>query len=76
MRKVLKWIGIFFGGLIGLLLTAIFVTFSSNSRIDKTYDIQPEEVAIHNNDGALALANTSLKLAALTATAPICPEER
>ena len=55
MRKVLKWIGIILGGLIGLLLlAAVFVTISSSSRVDKTYDIQPEEVAIHNNDEILA----------------------
>lgn len=55
MRKVLKWIGIILGGLIGLLLlAAIFVTFSSNSRINKTYDIPPDGVTVHNNDEVLA----------------------
>ena len=55
MRKVLKWIGIFLGGLIGLLLlAAIFVIISSNSRVNKTYDIQPTNFAIHNNDETLA----------------------
>ena len=55
MRKVLKWIGIFLGGLIGLLLlAAVFVTFSSSSRVNKTYDIQSADIAVHNNDETLA----------------------
>ena len=55
MRKVLKWIGIILGGLIGLLLlAAIFVTFSSNSRVNKTYNIPPDGVTVHNNNEVLA----------------------
>jgi mono/diheme cytochrome c family protein len=55
MRKVLKWIGIFLGGLIGLLLlAAVFVTISSNARLNKTYDIPPDNVTVHNNDEVLA----------------------
>ena len=55
MRKVLKWIGILLGGLIGLLLlAAVFVTISSNSRVNKTYDIQPAEIIVENNPETLA----------------------
>lgn len=55
MGKVLKWMAIIFGGLIGLLLiVAAFVTFSSNSRVNKRYDIPPSNVAVHNNDEILA----------------------
>jgi mono/diheme cytochrome c family protein len=55
MRKVLKWIGILLGGLIGLLLlAAVFVTISSSSRLNKIYDIPPDDVTVHNNDETLA----------------------
>ena len=48
-------IGIILGGLFGLLLlTAVFVAVSSSSRVNKSYDIPPDIVAVHNNDDVLA----------------------
>jgi mono/diheme cytochrome c family protein len=45
MRKVLKWIGIVLGSMIGLILIAAIVLYiDANIRINKTYTIQPETV--------------------------------
>jgi mono/diheme cytochrome c family protein len=50
MKKVLKWIGIVLAGLIGLLIVAVVVMFVvSNSRMNKTYDVQVESIAIMND---------------------------
>jgi len=47
MKKILKWIGIVIAGLIGLLVVAVVLVFVvSNSRTNKTYDIQMEGVAV------------------------------
>ncbi len=55
MRKVLKWIGIIIGGLVGLLLlAAVFITISSNTRINRQYEIPADNVTVHNNDDVLA----------------------
>lgn len=55
MRRVFKWIGIILSGLIGLLLlTAVFVIFSSNSRVNKIYDIPADGITVHNNEEVLA----------------------
>lgn len=55
MRKVLKWLAILLGGLLGvLLLGALFITISSNSRINRTYEIPPSNISVHNDDETLA----------------------
>lgn len=42
MKKVLKWIGIVLGSLIGLILLAGIVLFTiGNSRLNKVYDFEP-----------------------------------
>ena len=47
MKKILKWIGIFLAVLIGLLVVALAAAFvTSNSRANRTYDIQVESVTI------------------------------
>lgn len=47
MRKVLKWIGIMLGGLVGLILLAVVAVFAlSGLRINKTYDIEIGTVSI------------------------------
>ena len=47
MKKVLKWIGIVIVGLIGLLIVALVLVFVvSNSRMNKTYDVQAESVTL------------------------------
>jgi mono/diheme cytochrome c family protein len=47
MKKVLKWVGIVLGALIALAVIAIVAVYLiSGSQLNKTYDIQPETVAI------------------------------
>ena len=55
MKKVLKWIGIILGGLVALLLVAAVVLYVLGSnRINKTYHIQPEAIAIPTDEAAIA----------------------
>jgi len=54
MRKLLKWIGIVFGGLIGLLiLVAIGLYVSTGMRLNKTYTIQAEAFTFPTDAAAL-----------------------
>ncbi|HRQ32942.1 MAG TPA: hypothetical protein PLM89_07545, partial [Anaerolineales bacterium] len=47
MKKVLKWIGIVLGSLIGLILLAgIVMIMIGNSRLNKTYDFPPSNITI------------------------------
>jgi mono/diheme cytochrome c family protein len=47
MRKVLKWIGIVFGGLLALIVIALAATYIiAGERINKNYDISPEQFDI------------------------------
>ncbi len=47
MKKVLKWIGIVLGSLIGLILLAgIVMVMIGNSRLNKTYDFPPSNITI------------------------------
>lgn len=47
MKKALKWIGIFLGALVGLVIVAIVALYVNiGLRMDKTYNIQPEAVTI------------------------------
>ncbi len=42
MRRVLKWVGIVLGGLVGLaLLVAVGLYVSASVRMTRTYDLQP-----------------------------------
>ncbi|MCL4296669.1 MAG: c-type cytochrome [Anaerolineae bacterium] len=55
MKKVLKWLGIILGGLAGLILLALVgVYFMSESRLNKTYDVQPERVTVPTDAAAVA----------------------
>ncbi len=50
MRRILKWIGIVLGGLVGLVTVAAIVIFIiATLRINTTYDIDTETVAIPEN---------------------------
>lgn len=52
--KVLKWIGIILGGLVGLLLIAVLVLYGLAAyRINKNYSIQVETVPIPDDAAAL-----------------------
>jgi len=54
MKKVLKWVGIVLGGLIVLLLLAVGAVYLiSNSRLNKSYNIEPETVAVPTGDEAV-----------------------
>ncbi|MGD8406128.1 MAG: c-type cytochrome [Anaerolineales bacterium] len=47
MKKVLKWIGVVLGGLIGVIIFAVLgLSLRANARLNKTYQIQPETVTI------------------------------
>lgn len=54
MKKVLKWVGILFGGLIGvLLLAAVVMSFTTTNRLQKVYDITPAAINISEDDSAV-----------------------
>ena len=43
MKKILKWVGIVLGGLIGLLVIAVIVMIvSTNNRLTKQYSVTVE----------------------------------
>ena len=47
MKKILKWIGIVLGGLLGLLLLAALGLYAkTSSQINKTYDVQVKSIII------------------------------
>lgn len=55
MRRVLKWIGIVLGSLIGLVLIAGVVMFLLGSaRLNKTYDFPPSNIAIPTDEASIA----------------------
>ncbi|MFQ5550454.1 MAG: c-type cytochrome [Gemmatimonadales bacterium] len=55
MKKVLKWIGIVSGGLLGLLVLAMVVLYASGSaRLDKIHEIQPEPIAVPTDESSIA----------------------
>jgi mono/diheme cytochrome c family protein len=55
MKKALKWIGIVLGGLIGVIIVAVFgLSFRANTRLNKTYQIQPETVSIPADADSIA----------------------
>lgn len=54
MRKVLKWIGIVLGSLVGVMVIAVVgLSISANSRVNKTYNIQPAMVSIPDDAASL-----------------------
>ncbi len=56
MRKLMKWIGIIVGVVVGLLVVAfVGVTVASNARINKTYDIAVAPVSVPTDAEAVAL---------------------
>lgn len=55
MKKVFKWLGIILAGLVGLILLAFAgMYFMSESRLNKTYDVQPEAVTVPTDAEAVA----------------------
>lgn len=54
MKKVLKWIGIVFGLLVGLVVLAFGVVYAvTEARLNKTYTIQVEPVSIPTDATAI-----------------------
>jgi cytochrome c553 len=55
MKKVLKWIGIVLGALLGLLVLALVVLyFVGSARLNKRYDIQVENIAVPSDEAAIS----------------------
>lgn len=56
MRKVIKWIGLVVGGLVGLIVLALAGLYlSAEFRFNKTYDIAPEPLTIPTDAASLAI---------------------
>lgn len=54
MKKVLKWIGIVFGSLLGLILLAAAVLyFIGNSRLSRTYDFPPSNIIVPTDEASI-----------------------
>jgi mono/diheme cytochrome c family protein len=55
MRKVLKWIGIVLGVLVGLIVLAVVaLNIAATTRLNRTYDIEAEAITIPDDDASLA----------------------
>jgi mono/diheme cytochrome c family protein len=55
MKKVLKWIGIVLGSLLGLILLAATVLyFIGNSRLNRTYDFSPSNIVVPTDAESIA----------------------
>ncbi|MEP6894396.1 MAG: TetR/AcrR family transcriptional regulator C-terminal domain-containing protein, partial [Chloroflexota bacterium] len=54
MKKILKWIGIVLGSLIGLILVAgVLLYFIGNARLNKTYNIPPSNLTLPKDAASL-----------------------
>ena len=54
MKKLLIWIGIFVGALVVLIVVAVGAFYwLSSSRLNKTYDVQPDVVTIPTDEAAI-----------------------
>ncbi len=54
MKKVLKWIGIALGSLVGLiLLAAAVMALTANARLNKTYDFPPSDITLPTDQASL-----------------------
>ena len=54
MKKVLKWIGIVLGSLLGLLLVAGGILYlMGNSRLNKTYDFPPSNITLPTDEASI-----------------------
>jgi mono/diheme cytochrome c family protein len=56
MKKVIKWIAILLGSLIGIAVTtAIFMIISTTRKFNKTYQISAEDLSISSDEESLAI---------------------
>ncbi|MDO9087182.1 MAG: cytochrome c [Anaerolineaceae bacterium] len=54
MKKVLKWIGIIFAGLLAIIIIVLIgLNISTNTRLNKVYDVAPIEVNIPSDAAAI-----------------------
>ncbi len=54
MRKFFKWLGIILGSLVGLILLAVLGLYVNTSiRLNKTYSVQPETIAIPSDPASI-----------------------
>jgi mono/diheme cytochrome c family protein len=54
MRRILKWVGIVAGGLLGLIVIAIVILYSvGTAKINKTFEVQVAEVVIPTDQAAI-----------------------
>ena len=54
MKKILKWVGIGLGSLIGLLLIVVAGLFiSGSSRLNKTYDFPPSNITMPTDEASM-----------------------
>jgi mono/diheme cytochrome c family protein len=62
MKRVLRWIGIVFGVLVGLVVLAVAGVYAvTEARINRTYDIRVEEVPIPTDADAIAYGERLMK---------------
>lgn len=54
MKKILKWVGIVLAGLVGIIIVAVVgLSVSANTRLNKTYNVEPAPVAIPDDESAI-----------------------
>lgn len=64
MVKILKWLGIGLGGLIGLIvLAAVILSFIGAARLNRTMEVQPEALTITNESASLERGEHLVKAA-------------
>jgi mono/diheme cytochrome c family protein len=67
MRKVLKWVGIVIGVLVGgVIAAAVVLYFMGGARLNQTRQVQPLALAIHNDEAALARGEHLVKVACMS----------
>lgn len=55
MKKILKWVGIILGGLLGVLLVGLIVIyFQSQARLTRVYEVPEESVVIPTDEESIA----------------------
>ncbi|NJN55818.1 MAG: hypothetical protein HC804_14385 [Anaerolineae bacterium] len=58
MKKILKWVGIVLGGLIGLLVIAVIAMIvSTNNRLTRQYTVAVETISIPTDEASIAIGS-------------------
>lgn len=58
MKKILNWVGIVLGGLIGLLVIAVIAMIvSTNNRLTKQYTVTVETISIPTDEASIAIGS-------------------